>query len=337
MTQALKWLLIGASNIAERVLPAILQLPGQQAVGVYSRSAARAQEFAKQFQIAQSGTDLAALLATCRPDVAYISSTNELHHAQTLQALAAGCHVLCEKPLAMSLAHAQEMVQLAQQKGRVLATNHHLRAHAAHQWIRDAIATGKIGRVHGVQVSHAVYLPPHLQGWRLDQPGAGGGVMMDILVHDVDLLRYLLQGDPVSVQSLVANHGLAHAGLEDSGMSLLEFQDQVLAQVHVSFVAQHATTRLHVLGTEGNIYAEDSLSQSGDAKMWLSNAQGKSQIAVEKRNLYAPTVAAFVDAVAGKGQPLAGGMDGLKSMATALTALQAAREGRKLALDFFSI
>ena len=334
MTSTLKWLLIGASNIVEQVLPAVLQVPGQQAVGVYSRSAARAQEFAQKFQIPHYSTDLAGLLSATRPDVAYVSSTNELHHAQTLQALAAGCHVLCEKPLAMSLAHAQAMVQAARAKGRVLATNHHLRAHAAHQWIRDAIAQGKVGRVHGVQVSHAVYLPPHLQGWRLDQPVAGGGVTMDILVHDVDLLRFLLQRDPLSVQCLTQSHGMASAGLDDSSMSLLEFEDQVLAQVHVSFVAKYATSRLHVLGTEGCIYAEDSLGQSGRATMWLSNAQGRSEVAVEKRNLYVPTVAAFVNAVEGKGQPLASGEDGLKSMATALTALDAAREGRKLSVTF---
>jgi 1,5-anhydro-D-fructose reductase (1,5-anhydro-D-mannitol-forming) len=334
VTQSLKWLLIGASNIAEQVLPAILQVPGQQAVGVYSRSAERAKAFAAQFQIPQAGTDLPALLAATRADVAYVSSTNELHHTQTLQALAAGCHVLCEKPLAMSLADARQMVQTARDKGRVLATNHHLRAHAAHQWIREAVAQGKIGRLHSVQVSHAVYLPPHLQGWRLNQPGAGGGVTMDILVHDVDLLRYLTQRNPLSVQCLTQNHGMAVSGLDDSSMSLLEFQDQVLAQVHVSFVAKHGTTRLHVLGTEGNIYAEDSLSQSGQARMVLSNQQGRTEIPVEKRNLYVPTITALVNAITGKGQPLASGQDGLVSMATALAALQAAREGRKLPLQF---
>jgi 1,5-anhydro-D-fructose reductase (1,5-anhydro-D-mannitol-forming) len=328
----MQWLLIGASNIAEWVLPALQEIPKQQAVGVYSRTGERAKQFAAQFGIAHHGTDLAALLATLQPEAVYISSTNELHHQQTLQALAAGCHVLCEKPLAMSVQEGQAMVKAAKAAGKVLATNHHLRAHAAHQWIREAIAQNKIGRVHSVQVSHAVYLPQHLQGWRLDKPGAGGGVTMDIVVHDVDLLRYLLGREPLSVQSVVANHGLAAQGLDDSAMALFEFEEQILAQVHVSFVAKHAETRLFVLGTEGNIYAQGSLSQAGAADMCLSDASGRHSIKTDARNLYVPTLQAFVNGCQGQGQPLASGEDGLRSMKAALATLDAAREARKIKL-----
>ena len=85
------------------------------------------------------------------------------------------------------------MVTEAAVRARALGTNHYQRASDCHRQMRGLMAHGAIGRVHGVQVSHAVYLPPHLQGWRLDQPGAGGGVVLDILVHNADLLRFLLQ------------------------------------------------------------------------------------------------------------------------------------------------
>jgi 1,5-anhydro-D-fructose reductase (1,5-anhydro-D-mannitol-forming) len=155
---------------------------------------------------------------------------------------------------------------------------------------------------------------------------------MDIVVHDVDLLRYLLAREPLSVQALVQNHGMAAKGLDDSCMSLFEFEDQILAQVHVSFVAKYAETRLFVLGTEGNISAQGSLSQSGAAKVWLTDANGSQEIAVKQRNLYVPTVQAFVDACAAKGQVLASGEDGLRSMAAALATLQAAHHERKMDL-----
>ena len=325
----MRWGFIGASNIAERVVASLRKLPGQEFVGVVSRGAERAQQFATQQGFAQAHTELERFLNEGRFDAVYVSSTNEQHCAQTLAALAAGCHVMCEKPLAMSVAEAASMVDAAASRGRVLATNHHLRASDCHRQMRELIASGRIGRVHGVQVSHAVYLPPHLQGWRLDQPDAGGGVMLDILVHDTDLLRYLLQAEPVVIHSSARQAGLAQGAVEDSAMSVIEFDSGALAQAHESFVAKHAITRLHVLGTEGNLYAEGSLSAAGAGRLWLRDAQGERELSVQPVDLYEVGFAAFVRACAGQGAPLASGADGARSMATALAGLASARSGRR--------
>ena len=328
----MRWGFIGASNIAERVIPSLRKVAGQELVAVCSRSASRAQQFAEQQGLASAHTDLRELLALGL-DAVYISSTNEQHAAQTLAALDAGCHVLCEKPLAMSLADAAQMIDRAQAVDRVLATNHHLRASALHGQVRQRIADGAIGRVHGVQVSHAVYLPPHLQGWRLDAPDAGGGVVLDILVHDADLLRFLLQTEPRRITTVTRQHGLGHGTVEDSAMSVIEFDGGVLAQTHESFVARHAATRLHVLGTEGALYAEGSLTQAGGGRLWLRDAQGEREIVVPAVDLYEIGCGAFVRACAGEGAPLASGVDGERSMAVALAGLASASSGRSVQID----
>lgn len=328
----MRWGFIGASNIAERVIPSLRKIAGQELVAVCSRSASRAQQFAEQQGLASAHTDLRELLALGL-DAVYISSTNEQHAAQTLAALDAGCHVLCEKPLAMSLADAAQMIDRAQAVDRVLATNHHLRASALHGQVRQRIADGAIGRVHGVQVSHAVYLPPHLQGWRLDAPDAGGGVVLDILVHDADLLRFLLQTEPQRITTVTRQHGLGHGTVEDSAMSVIEFDGGVLAQTHESFVARHAATRLHVLGTEGALYAEGSLTQAGGGRLWLRDAQGEREIVVPAVDLYEIGCGAFVRACAGEGAPLASGVDGERSMAVALAGLASASSGRSVQID----
>jgi 1,5-anhydro-D-fructose reductase (1,5-anhydro-D-mannitol-forming) len=328
----MRWGFIGASNIAERVIPSLRKIAGQELVAVCSRSASRAQQFAEQQGLASAHTDLRELLALGL-DAVYISSTNEQHAAQTLAALDAGCHVLCEKPLAMSLADAAQMIDRAQAVDRVLATNHHLRASALHGQVRQRIADGAIGRVHGVQVSHAVYLPPHLQGWRLDAPDAGGGVVLDILVHDADLLRFLLQTEPRRITTVTRQHGLGHGTVEDSAMSVIEFDGGVLAQTHESFVARHAATRLHVLGTEGALYAEGSLTQAGGGRLWLRDAQGEREIVVPAVDLYEIGCGAFVRTCAGEGAPLASGVDGERSMAVALAGLASASSGRSVQID----
>ena len=323
----MRWGFIGASRIAERVMPALRKLPGQELVGVVSRSAERAKQFAAEQGLSHSDTDLERFLRDGRFDAVYISSTNEQHCAQTLAALGAGCHVMCEKPLAMSIADAKRMVSEAAARGRVLATNHHLRGSDCHAQMRALIASGAIGRVHGAQVTHAVYLPEQLQGWRLDQPEAGGGVVLDILVHDVDVLRYVLQAEPRRIYTSTAQAGLGRGEVEDSAMSVIEFDGPVLAQLHQSFVAPHGVTRVHVLGTEGNLYAEGSLTQAGAGQLWLRDAQGERELPVPKVDLYEAGFSAFVRACAGDGAPLASGLDGARSMAAALAGLASARSG----------
>lgn len=325
----MRWGFIGASNIAERVIPSLRKIPGQELVGVVSRGAERARQFADQQGLAQAHTELASFFREGALDAVYISSTNEQHHAQTLAALAAGCHVMCEKPLAMSVEDAQAMVAAAEAAGKVLGTNHHLRASACHARMRELIASGAIGTVHGVQVSHAVYLPPHLQGWRLDQPGAGAGVVMDILVHNTDLLRFLLQAEPLRIHTSVAQAGLGQGQVEDSAMSVIEFSSGALAQTHESFCAPHAVTRLHVLGTAGSLYAEGSLTQAGSGLLWLRHADGEREIETPAVDLYEVGFGAFVRACAGEGQPLATGADGARAMATALAGLASARSGSR--------
>jgi 1,5-anhydro-D-fructose reductase (1,5-anhydro-D-mannitol-forming) len=325
----MRWGFIGASNIAERVLPSLRRIPGQELVGVVSRGEARAREFAAAQGLAQAHTDLGRFLAEGRYDAVYISSTNEQHHDQTLAALAAGCHVMCEKPLAMSLAHGQAMVAAARAAGRVLATNHHLRASACHRQMRALMAQGSIGQVHSVQVSHAVYLPPHLQGWRLAAPEAGGGVVLDILVHDTDLLRFLLQSEPVHISTDTRQAGLGQGTVEDNAMSVIGFANGAMAMCHESFVARHALTRLHVLGTEGSLYAEGSLTQAGAGRLWRRDADGEHELSVPVVDLYEAGFGAFVRACAGDGAPRAGGADGVQAMATALAGLASARSGQR--------
>ncbi len=243
---------------------------------------------------------------------------------------------MCEKPLAMSLADAAQMIERARGAGRVLATNHHLRASALHQRVREIIAAGELGEVHGVQVSHAVHLPPHLQGWRLDSAAAGGGVVLDILVHDADLLRFVLGREPLRIGTRTLGAGMARAGLEDSAMSVIDFDGGTLAQTHESFAAAHALTRLHVLGTQGNLYAEGSLTQAGGGTLVWRNPQGATSIPVPAVDLYERGFQRFVGACAGEGVPLASGEDGARAMAVALAGLRSARSGQVEAISFSS-
>ncbi|MFN3847719.1 MAG: Gfo/Idh/MocA family protein, partial [Paracoccaceae bacterium] len=205
------WGLIGASTIAREWVIGAIRATGGEVISVMSTSAERGALYATENSIGKSVTSVEDLVGDPDVKAVYVSTTNELHREQTLAAIRAGKHVLCEKPLAMTLEDARDMVVAAREASVVLATNHHLRNAAAHRAMRDAIAEGRIGRPIAARVFHAVYLPPHLQGWRLERPEAGGGVILDITVHDADTLRFVLNDDPAEAVAISHCAGMGKA------------------------------------------------------------------------------------------------------------------------------
>jgi 1,5-anhydro-D-fructose reductase (1,5-anhydro-D-mannitol-forming) len=263
----------------------------------------------------------------------YISSTNEKHLAQAMAAIAAGKHVICEKPLAMTVADAAAMVRAAEAAGVVFATNHHLRCAASHRAIRDLVVQGRIGRVLSLRLFHAVMLPEALQGWRIDAPDAGGGVVPDITVHDADVARFLLGEDPVSVVAEVTSSGLGR-GVEDSAMSVWTMPSGAMVMSHESFTHPFAGSGLEVHGTEGSILAGGVMTQLPVGEVTLVTAKGREVVPFDRHDLYAFGVARFCAAVAGQGAPAATGWDGVKSLAVAMAVRAAAASGTRVAVDY---
>jgi 1,5-anhydro-D-fructose reductase (1,5-anhydro-D-mannitol-forming) len=329
----MRWGLIGASTIAEQHMIGALRQAGQTVAAVFSTTAARAAEFAARNGIAMSGDDLAGLLADQDIDAVYISSTNEKHQPQALAAIAAGKHVLCEKPLAMTVAEATGMVDAAKVSGVTFATNHHLRCSGSHRTVRALIAQGRIGRVLSLRIFHAVHLPEALRGWRISDAAAGGGVIPDITVHDADVARFLLGEDPASVVAAMAASGLGQ-GVEDSAMSVWTMPSGAMVQSHESFTHPFAGSGLEVHGTKGSIFATGVMTQAPVGEIALVTAQGRELIPYPAHDLYLQAVSDFLSAVAGQGQPAATGADGIASLAVALAVRDAARTGARQSVDY---
>jgi 1,5-anhydro-D-fructose reductase (1,5-anhydro-D-mannitol-forming) len=328
-----RWGLIGASTIAHEWVIDAIRATGGEIVSVMSTSAERGAAYARDHGIAKSVTILADLVGDPDVEAVYISTTNELHRDQVLAAASAGKHILCEKPLAMSLDDAHAMVAAAKDAGVVMATNHHLRGAATHRAMRDAIAAGRIGKPIAARVCHAGYLPAHLQGWRLDRPEAGGGVILDITVHDTDALRFVLGDDPVEAVALGQYGGMAKAGLEDAAMGVIRFKSGLIAQFHDGFTTRYALTSFEVHGFDGSLFARNCMTQKAIGTVTLRNVDGETELPLDHRNLYENTLAAFDDAIAGKGKPLCSGEDGIWSLATGLAVMQAAASGSTVSIE----
>lgn len=328
-----RWGLIGASTIAREWVTGAIRATGGQVTSVMSSNAERGNAYARENGIGKSMTDLAELLADPEIDAVYISTTNELHRDQAIAAARAGKHVLCEKPLAMSVEDARAMAKAAQDAGVVLATNHHLRNASTHTVMRDAIASGKIGKPLAARVFHAVYLPPHLQGWRLDRPDAGGGVILDITVHDTDTLRFVLGSNPVEVTAFSQEAGMGKGGVEDGVMGVMRFENGVIAQFHDAFTAKYAETGFEVHGTDGSLISRNVMTQRPVGTVTLRNADGEQLLPTSDANLYETALAAFHRAVAGEDRPAATAEDGIWSLATGLAVVESAKSGKAVKIQ----
>ena len=330
---SVRWGLIGASTIAKQfMINAIRAQADGEVAAVMSSSPERAKAYAKENGIPAAVSSLDALLAS-DIDAVYISTTNELHLEQGLAAIKAGKHVLCEKPLALTSADAKKMVAAAKAAGIVFGTNHHLRNAGAHRAMREAIAAGRIGKPIAARVFHSVYLPENLQGWRITKPEAGGGVVLDITVHDADTLRFVLGDDPLEVSAFTQSAGMAGSGLEDGAMCIWRFKSGVIAQSHEGFTTKFADTGFEVHGSDGSLIASNVMTQKPVGSVMLRTAKGEEQLSFDREDLYSRSLRQFHAAIRGEGQPAATGEDGIWSLTAAEAALQSANSGKVVKID----
>ncbi|WP_448626461.1 Gfo/Idh/MocA family protein [Geodermatophilus sp. URMC 64] len=325
----MRWGLIGASDIAAgSIIPGIRAQAGSRVVAVHSRSAERGAAYARAHGIDRAYDTLPALLADPEVDAVYVSTTNDRHAEEAIAAAAAGRHVLCEKPLALSLADARAMVDAADRAGVVLATNHGRRNDPALHAARDVVQAGVLGTPLAARTATAVLLPEQLRRWRL-RGEAGGGVALDLLVHDADTLRFVLADDVVAVQ---AGAQPAGGAAETRLAGVLTTAAGLLATFLCSFDTPHGDSTLEVFGSEAALRA---WRQPGrPSGLILRTPSGEEPVALpEAPPVGVATIAAFEAAVRGEGRPTATGEDGVASLAVALAALESARSGARVPVE----
>ena len=320
---------MGASDIAAtKVLPAIRAV-GDTAVVVRSGDLDHAVAWARDNGVPDAVTDLRSALERDDVDAVYVSSLNAQHRAHVEAAAAASKHVLAEKPLALSLDDAQSMVLACRAAQVVMATNHHLPASPTHRAIKAAVQDGLVGDVRAVRVHHAVQLPQRLAGWRVDDP-VGGGVVLDVTVHDAAAVAAILGGRALSVEAVGLNQDNDPGGPFDAVMTSAEWDGGVLVQTHDAYNNPHLPTSLHVLGTEGALVAEDCNTGDpvGTVTMWRGHAAEPVDLA-PRDDLYEVTVRAFGAAVDGSGTVVVSGEDGVRSLAVSLAVLESLSTGAR--------
>ncbi len=225
MSKPLKWGIMGTGNIAGQFARGLSGSDYCIATAAASRDKAKAEQFAATQHAGQGHGSYEALLADSNVDAVYIALPNSMHHEWTLRALAAGKHVLCEKPLASNAAEAEEMFDAAQKAGLHLVEAFMYRSHPMTLAVKAKLDQGAIGELRFVRTSFCFHVRKPDGNVRFDPSLAGGG-LMDVGCYCLDFSRYMA-GSRISKLQAIGH--LHESGVDDLVSGSLEFENGVMA------------------------------------------------------------------------------------------------------------
>jgi predicted dehydrogenase len=243
-----RWGILSTANIATgKVIPGLRRAPNCEVVAIASRDGDRAVAAAATLEIPRAHASYEALLADPEVDAVYIPLPNHLHAEWTLAAARAGKHVLCEKPLALTAAEAQTMIDGCREAGVLLMEAFMYRLHPSWVAVRELVAAGRIGRLAAVDSWFSFYNddPANIRNIR----DYGGGALYDIGCYCINLSRMLFGGEPTAIHGAVRRDPVT--GVDVLASAVLEFPDG-LATFGCS-TRLEPDQRVTVYGTTGRI------------------------------------------------------------------------------------
>jgi predicted dehydrogenase len=244
---ALRWGVVGTGWIAGAFVRGVQAHTAQRVTTVAARDRGRLDAFAAEHSIPATASSVTELVASADVDVVYVATPHASHHAVALEAIAAGKHVLVEKPFALSAEQAAEMTAAAKAAGVLAMEAMWTRYLPQSDVLRQLLAAGAIGEVHTV-VADFGFAAPFDPANRMWDPALGGGALLDAGVYPISFASSVL-GAPVSV---VARGELTSTGVDARASLLLGSASGAMALVSTSMVSSHPT-RATVIGSTGRI------------------------------------------------------------------------------------
>lgn len=288
MKHKIRWGLVGCGWVArDYVAPALRDAPSADLVALCDTDSAAMNRIAAPTSGTATFADLDALLQT-DIDAVYVATPNHLHHAITEAAARAGKHVLCEKPMATTLEDARTMIEVCARHNVVYATAFDQRFHAAHQQLREIIAAGELGEITLARIHYACWTPPTWKpdsddgshdNWRVDPTRAGGGALIDLAPHGLDLTQMLLGQSLVEVACLLQRRVFDYS-VDDGAALIGRFANDALLTMNVAYNCPDNFPRrtLEIVGTRAMARALQTMGQTPGGTLELIDAQsGETQ------------------------------------------------------------
>jgi predicted dehydrogenase len=342
MSVTAKWGVIGSGGIARRrtIPEGIAKANNAELSVVFDIDPQVSADVAKEFSAAEAASIDALLGANI--NAVYIATPAYLHCEQVRACAKAGKHILCEKPLGMTVSEAEEMIEMCEQRQVKLGCAFMMRFVAQHAEALKIIRQGKLGKPTYARVQLSCWYPPIEGTWRQDPATGGGGALIDMGGHCIDLLEMFF-GKVTKVSCFINNivHGYKS---EDSAVAMLFFGNGALATVDTFFCIPDKSSKnvLELYGSQGSILAKGTIGQGSagemvafleqegkiyDAEQSRSEAEG-SIIAPKPVNTYKAEIEEFSQAIIDDRAPSIGGELGVRSQKVLAACYESARLGK---------
>jgi|TARA_B110000881_G_C18576833_1_gene519107 predicted dehydrogenase len=280
-------------------------------------------KIADDFKIPKTYTDFAEMAADPDIDAVVNALPNYLHAPVTIQMLKAGKHVLCEKPMALSVKECEDMIDTAKKTGYKLMIAHMWRFDREIIWLRNVIMSGKLGKIFKAK-SHEVLIydifgeDPSTKSWFVNKSLAGGGAMTDMGIHSFDTLRFVL-GDirPTKVFAKIGTY-FKDIEVEDTATLMLEFEGGILSLIEAGWYNLYADEKqgyTQIFGTKGYARAVPSELQIDIEGEWsFVKPQIPQRNQQEDLSAFQAQMDHFLNCIIKNKEPSPNGNDGLWAM-----------------------
>jgi predicted dehydrogenase len=278
--QILRWGLLGTARINRAVIPVIRESSRHSLDAVASRAIDRAREYAAQWNVPRAIGSYDELLKDPAIDAVYIGLPNSLHAEWTVRALDAGKHVLCEKPLALSVEEVNGIERAARRAGRVAAEAFMYRHHPLTQAVQNAIREGAVGELRLIR--GAFTFPLTRAGDVRFDPALGGGSLWDVGCYPVSYACLLAGGPPSEVCGWQETHD---SGVDIAFSGMMRFPGQLMAQFDCGFRSAFRA-EMEIVGTSGVLRVDRAFKTGPESRLVLSRGDVTEAVPFEAEGPY---------------------------------------------------
>jgi len=325
--------IIGAGEIAGAHMRGYLQaVEHARVTAIADVDPARAQRFAERAGGPEIFVDYRHMIASPLVDAVDICLPHHLHKDAILAAAEAGKHILCEKPLCLTLEEAHAVTRAVTAAGITLMCAHNQLFLPTVATARQMISDGKLGKVYAARTTDifALTIDPDKLGWRSRRATSGGGELIDTGYHPTYLMLHLIDSEPARVVAFLSRHRLAILEGEDTANVLVEFADGTVGTIVTSWAYEPAgcTERFSVAGEAGSLWS--------DGRTLHYKPRGGEQVTVQapeaETDTYAVEVVDFIACLREGRRPLNTEVEGINVLKVILGAYASAERGRVVEL-----
>ena len=330
----LRWGILGAARINERLLPAIIAAPNAELIGIASRRSGAAAEtlakYAPCYPQIKVYDDLEVLLNNSDIQAVYIPMTNGEHAEWALRAIAQGKHVLCEKPMALKVADIDAIEIAARRHNVKVMEGFMYRFHPQHARVMEIIKSGLIGEIRSVRSCFSFMMKPARMYRLAENVERGGGAMWDIGCYAIHSLRMFFEQLPLSVTAM-SKHVESGADISSSGV--LDYGDGKFAQFDFSF-ERARRCEYEIVGTQGGLKCHVVWQLPGDVPVisWWTEDGRQGEERLPASNHFNLEIEHFSDCVLNDQAPLLSLDDARENCRVIVAALESAATGRVVSI-----